>query len=323
MSRPLPATAQAVGFSSFGGPEVLSVIQRPMPGPAPGEVLVRVAASTVNPTDLMMRSGRQAALMTALEPPYIAGMEFSGHVVALGEGVSPDLSDQAVMGVVNPRRPQGGAHAEFVCVPAASVTPLHPDVDLVAAATIPMNGLTARVAVELCELRPGGSILVTGAAGAVGGYVVQLAKAAGLIVVADAKDSDLELVRSLGADVIVPRGEAMAPAVRQAFPQGVDALLDAALLGNSAAALVRDGGRTVSLRRSHPINDPRLQSSYVSVVEHMLDERALNSLSDALQAHTLTPRVAMTYPMRDAASAHRHLEQGGLRGRVVLIFPGD
>ena len=92
-----------IGFMEFGGPQVLQVMDLPQPTPAVGEVVVRVAASTVNPTDLMMRAGQQAALMTALTPPYIAGMEFSGHIHSVGDGVSGLSAGQPVMGVVNPR----------------------------------------------------------------------------------------------------------------------------------------------------------------------------------------------------------------------------
>ncbi len=105
---------QVIGFMEFGGPQVLRLMDLPQPTPATGEVVVRVAASTVNPTDLMMRAGLQAALMTGLVPPYIAGMEFSGHIHNVGDGVSGLTVGQPVMGVVNPRRPAGGAHAQYV-----------------------------------------------------------------------------------------------------------------------------------------------------------------------------------------------------------------
>ena len=118
------------------------------------------------------------------------------------------------MGIVNPRRPGGGALAEYVCVPSASVAVLPKTVDLVEAATIPMNGLTAKMTLEALDLPPGAVLLVTGAAGAVGGYLIQLAKHAGLRVVADARDPDRELLLRLGVGEVVPRGKGMFPAVR-------------------------------------------------------------------------------------------------------------
>lgn len=322
--------SRAVAFTEFGGPDVLRVIERSVAAPAAGEVLVAVAASTVNPTDLLMRAGQQAALMRELAPPYIAGMEFAGHVRSLGPGVDTLAVGQPVMGLVNPRRPQGGSHAELLAVPAASVVALPDGADLTEAATVPMNGMTALMAIEALALRPGDSVanptlsqpsvLVTGGAGAVGAYVIALAKRAGLFVLADAKDGDEALVRGFGADVVLPRGAALDAALRRVRPLGVDGLVDTALIGAQVAHGVRDGGVAVSLRRSHPIGDARLQPRYVSVVERMTDSAALARLRDALRDGVLAPRIAACVPMAQASEAHRRLEQGGLRGRLVLTF---
>jgi len=310
---------RTVVFQAFGGPELLRVIERDIPVAGPGEVVVRVAAATVNPTDLLMRSGKQAALMTGLVPPYIAGMEFAGQVHQIGPGDSRLQPGQPVMGIVNPRRLEGGAHAEFVCVPTASVAPLPEGTDLVAAATVPMNGLTAKMALEALALPPGASLLVTGGAGAVGGYVIQLAKAAGLRIVTDAKDAAQELVRELGADEVVPRGKAMAAAVRSLYPAGVDGLVDTALLGAEASALVRDGGAVAWVRRANAGTDARLRHHVVGVLDQAANTAALDWLAERLRAGALKPRVAVRLPFERADEAHRLVEQGGLRGRVVLV----
>ena len=309
----------AVTFAEFGGPDVLRITEMPEPTPGPGEIVVRVGASPVNPTDIMMRSGVQAPLMVGLNPPYIAGMEFAGHVHSFGDGVSGLTAGRPVMGVVNPRRPAGGAHTQFVCVPAASVAALGQDFDLVVAATVPMNGLTARTALDLLELRPGNTLLVTGAAGVLGGYVIQLAKRDGLIVVADAKESDVKWLQELGADVIVPR-DGMDAAIRERYPLGVDGVVDTALLADRAGALVRDGGAAVSVRKTHPINDPRLRHRHVAVIEQMGNTVALKQLAELLQGSGLAIRIVARLPMSEAAKAHRMTEEGSLRGRVVLTF---
>lgn len=311
---------RAVAFDAFGGPEVLHVADLPQPQAAPGTVVVKVAAATINPTDVMMRAGKQAAMMTGLVPPFVAGMEFAGRVHAIGAGADGFVVGQAVMGLVNPRRPERGAHAEYVVVPAASLAAVPDGVDLVAAATLPMNGVTALMSLDMLGLQPGQSLLVTGAAGAVGGYVSQIGRAMGLRIVADAKPADEALVRELGASEIVPRGEAMADAVRRSFPQGVDGLLDAALLGKAASALVREGGVAVALRRSNPIDDPRLRCAYVAVTEGMSDTAKLVRLGELVRAGQLTPRVARTLPPEAAAEGHRLVDGGGLRGRIVLAF---
>jgi NADPH:quinone reductase-like Zn-dependent oxidoreductase len=280
-------------------------------------VVVRTVAATVNPTDLLFRSGQQAASMASLSPPYVPGMEFAGYVDQVGDAVTRLHVGQSVMGVVDPRRPAGGAQAEFVVVPEASVVPVPEGMDLAEAATLPMNGLTALVALDLLEASPGDVVLVTGAAGAVGGYVVQLAATAGLTVVADAKEADVSLVRALGADHVVPRGGSMASAVRELLPEGVHCLVDAARIGPEANAVVRDGGVVVAVRRSDEA-DERLRYRYVTVPEHVTDTAALERLADLVDAGRLTPRVALRLPMDQAAEAHRLLEKGGLRGRVVL-----
>lgn len=187
-----------VAFERFGGPEVLHLIHREIPTPDTDDVVVKVIASTVSPTDIMMRDGRQASLMSGLNPPYIAGSEFAGVVHSLGDPSDSRLMVGApVMGIVNARRPDGGAHTEYLRVPAASVVPISPDIDLGHAASVPMNGMSAMLALEALALPVESSVFVTGGAGAVGGYVIQLAKLAGLKVVADAKESDIGLLRRI------------------------------------------------------------------------------------------------------------------------------
>jgi len=134
------------------------VSKLPEPKPGPGEVRIRVAAATVNPTDISFRVGRQhtTAQLTQMGvlPPYIPGMELAGVVDAVGEGTKWHPGDR-VMAIVNPRRPGGGAQAELVVVPAASVARVPEGASLEAAATLPMNGLTVRLALDRLALHPG------------------------------------------------------------------------------------------------------------------------------------------------------------------------
>src|SRR5947207_9427505 len=224
---------RAVTFSRLGGPEVLEVSDLPEPRPGPGEVRIRVAAATVNPTDISFRSGRQLTTAQLAEmgvrPPYIPGMELAGVVDAVGAGTSWRTGDR-VMAIVNPRRPGGGAQAELVVVPVASVARVPEGISLEAAATLPMNGLTVRLALDRLALKPGQTLGVTGAAGAVGGYAVELGVADGLRVIAVAAASDEPLLKTLGADTVVPRGTDAAKRIRDIVPGGVDGLIDAAVL---------------------------------------------------------------------------------------------
>src|SRR5437870_5390407 len=215
---------RAVTFSRFGGPEVLEVSQLPAREPGPGEVRIRVAAATVNPTDVSFRVGRQHTIAQLAEmgvlPPFVPGMELAGVVDAVGAGTDCKIGDR-VMAIVNPRRPGGGAQAEVVVVPAASVARVPEGTSLEAAATLPMNGLTVRLALDRLALKPGQTLGVTGAAGAVGGYAVELGVSDGLRVIAVAAPQDEALVKRLGAQTVVPRGDAAVRGLHDAAPGGV------------------------------------------------------------------------------------------------------
>ena len=201
---------RAVGLFTHGGPEVLQVVELPEVHAGPGQVRIRVYAATVNPTDVGTRNGSRAEQQKADPPPYVPGMEAAGIVDEVGSGVPDRLKlGDAVMAIVVPKGSHG-AYREQIVLDARSVVrapagKTHPE-----AATLPMNGLTARLSLDLLKLSPGQVFAVTGAAGAYGGYVIQLAKAEGLTVIADASEKDQKLVESLGADIVVRRGDDVA-----------------------------------------------------------------------------------------------------------------
>lgn len=296
---------------------MLQVAERPRPEPGPGEVLIRVAAATVNPTDLSLRSGTRRP---QLPPPYIPGMELAGTVEALGAGVRAASAGQRVMAIVLPTRPEGGAQAEFVPVPVESLAPVPHGITLLEAATLPMNGLTVRQALDLLALPRDATLAVTGAAGAVGGYAIELGKTAGLRIVADAAPGDEELVRRLGADVVVPRGPDVAVAIRKVVPEGVDALLDAAVQGSGILPAVRDGGQVAAVRLFAGQAERGIRIHQVAVTEYHRNRPALEGLARLAAEGRLTLRVAATFPPEEAGEAHRRLAAGGVRGRLVIVF---
>jgi NADPH:quinone reductase-like Zn-dependent oxidoreductase len=161
---------------------------------------------------------------------------------------------------------------------------------------------------------------VTGAAGAVGGYTIQLAKVAGLRVIADALPKDSELVRGLGADVVVPRGPEVASAIRLATGDGADALVDAAVMGHGVLAGVRDGGQVAAVRPFRGETERSIKVIGVQVRDYLHATDKLADLARLAAAGRLTLRVARTLPAQRAAEAHRLLEAGGVRGRLVLVF---
>jgi len=309
---------RAVGITRFGGPEVLEIVERPVPEPGEGEVRIRVAAATVNPTDLALRSGRHGA-PEGLEPPYVPGMELAGTIDAAPAGTG-FLREDRVMAIVSPRSAGGGAQAEYVVVPADSVTAVPDGIGLIEAATLPMNGLTVRRALDLLGLHPGETLAVTGAAGAVGGYAIQLGKVAGLRVIADAYPKDTELISGLGADVVVPRGDDVAAAIRLATGAGADALVDAAVMGELVLPAVRDAGQIAAVRPFRGEAERSVKITLVLVGDYLHAADKLAGLADLAAAGRLTLRVARTLPAERAAEAHRLLEAGGVRGRLVLTF---
>lgn len=309
---------RAVGIAEFGGPEVLHVIELPTPAPASGEVRIRVRAAGVNPADRNTRTGVWA------DPPdvpvYVPGMEVAGDLEEISPGTQTDLVvGDRVMAFVVPRGTHGG-YAEQIVLPAESVVRAPSGSTYPEAASLPMCGLTARKALDALELRPGQVVAVTGAAGAVGGFAVQLAKADGLRVVADSAASDVGLVKFLGADVVVSRGQRFAQAVRDKIPAGVDGAVDAAGLDAALIDAVADNGRASTLRGFQ--GEMARGVTFVPVMSSIYhrDHAALELLRRQAEAGEITLRVSEVFAMDHADEAHRRLDAGGVRGRLVISF---
>jgi NADPH:quinone reductase-like Zn-dependent oxidoreductase len=306
--------------NEYGGPDALEVVELPEPHAGPGQIRLRVRAAAVNPTDTFVRNGDRAERQRKDPPPYVPGMDAAGEVDEIGEGTDTELHvGDAAMAVVVPDGSHG-AYAEHVVVPAGSVVRVPQGASLAEAATLPMNALTARLALDTLALEPGRTVAVTGAAGAFGGYVVQLAKADRLTVVADASEADEELVHALGADVVVRRGDDVAERIRESQPGGVDGLADGSVQGDVLMDAVRDGGKIVTVRGHTGPQERGITWHPVLVRNVATDHAALDALRRQAEEGALTPRVADTIPAEKAAEAHRRLEAGGVRGRLVLTF---
>ncbi len=310
---------QGVGLFEFGGPEVLQVVDLPETHAAAEEVRIRVHASTVNPTDTYLRKGARADALRGVAPPYVPGMDIAGVIDEIGPGTATRLAvGDAVMAMVVNFASHGG-YRESIVLPADCVVRAPAGVTLIEAATLPMNGLTARRSLDQLALRPGETLAVTGAAGCYGGYVVQLAKADGLRVIADAAPGDEALVRALGADSVVPRGEDIAAQIRKVAPGGVDGLADGSFQSGLAAGAVRDGGAFVSVR-GWSGNERGITFHKTSVRDYNHRADLLDRLRQQVELGRITLRVAATFPAVQAAEAHRRLEARGTRGRLLLTW---
>jgi NADPH:quinone reductase-like Zn-dependent oxidoreductase len=304
----------------FGGADALRVIDVPERHAGPGEVRVRVHAATVNPTDTFVTNGTRAKAQQKDPPPYVPGMDVAGVLDEIGEGVTTDLKvGDHVMAIVLPKASHGG-YSESLVLPVQSVARVPAGASDVEASTLPMNGLTARLALDLLALQPGQTLAVTGAAGCFGGYMVQLAKADGLRVIADASSADEQLVRDLGADIVVPRGKDFADHVRKEFPDGVDAVADGAVMNTLVLPAVKDGGAVAAVRVFEGDSERDITIHAVWVREYLEEQEKLDRLREQVEDGQVTLRVARTFAPEDAAEAHRVLAAGGTRGRLVITF---
>ena len=311
---------RAVGLFEHGGPEVLQVVELPSVDAGPGQVRIRNYAAAVNPTDVVGRNGMRAEIQKKDPPPYVPGMDAAGVVDQIGEGVETGIEiGDRVMAMVVPRASHG-AYREQIVLDQRAVVKAPAGASHAEACTLPMNGLTARLSLDLLDLSPGQVIAVTGGPGAYGGYVIQLAKADGLTVIADAGESDRSLLESLGADVIIDRGDGFAEKIREHFPDGADGLADGALLNELAIGAVRNGGGFTAIRgyKGEEQRDIKFTATWVTRYDGEYEK--LDRLREQAESGEVTLRVAETVSPENAATAHERLEAGGTRGRMVIEF---
>lgn len=287
-----------------GGPDSIEIIDVPAVEPGPGQVRVEIAGAAVNPVDLATADGLFHRLGLVDQPDHTGlGWDFAGTVTAAGPGVDLGVGSR-VAGLVAGFDRDFGTFAEQLVVPAGDVALAPEGLDLVTAATVPLNGLAAAQLVDLLDDGGGRSLLVTGAAGAVGGYVIPLAQDRGWRVTGLARAEDEAFVRGLGAEFTTER------------VPGWDAVADGAVLQEQGVALVRDGGLFVGVQ---PSAVPReVRGVTVRVVVAHPDGARLAQLLEAAASGHLPARVHAVVPLDQVADTHRAVAKGGVRGRYVL-----
>ena len=289
-----------------GEPNVLQIASIPAPGLEPNQVRVKVEAAAVNPVDLKTRSGFLADIK--LNFPAVLGWDVAGIVEEIGNNAAPwQRGDRVIAMVAQPVRGLG-TYAEYVNISADLLAPAPTSLPLAHAAAIPLGGATAWQALDAVGLTDG-TILITGGVGAVGGLAIQLAKLRGLDVIALVSDRDEAAARALGADHVVHRGQPMPASI-------TDGVLDTAG-ATEAITSVHDNGSFVSIE-DVPLPSPERgitpRKSYVNENGGQLRE-----LSELVDHGELQIRIADTYPLADAATAHKRLEAGGVRGKLLLM----
>ncbi|WP_063043697.1 NADP-dependent oxidoreductase [Nocardia pseudovaccinii] len=311
-------TMRAISQDLIGGPEVLTEVELPVPTPGPGEILVRVRAAGLNPTDWRHRG---ASGLFLGEPPFVLGWDVSGEVVATGIGVTLFEPGDAVFGMLP--YPYGhGAFAEYVVGPARAFAPKPVNLDHIQAAAIPLAALTAwQALVDTAKLQAGQRILIHAAAGGVGHFAVQIAKARGAQVIGTASAANHEFLREIGADETIDyRTTDFAEAVGD-----VDVVLDSIDNENSLRSLrtLRPGGLLVSLRGGTDELATAAQDLGVRAVRMLVqdDHAGMIALAELAESGALRPAVAGVFPFEAAAKAHALGETGRTVGKLVLTVP--
>lgn len=306
----------AVSQDELGGPEVLKLVEVERPAPGPTEVLVRVHAAGVNPTDWKHRaSGGFLG-----KPPFVLGWDVSGVVEATGIGAALHKPGDEVYGML--RYPfSHGSFAEYVVAPARTFAAKPRGITHVQAAALPLAALTAwQALVDTAGLRSGQRVLIHAAAGGVGHLAVQIAKARGAYVIGTASAGKHDLLRELGADELIDyRTTDFAEAVRD-----VDVVLDTmgGDHGERSLATMRPGGVIVSIVLS--VLDAGLVDKAAALgmrAEDILvepDQAALKAITALVEAGKLHAELDTVLPLSEVAKAHERGETGRTTGKIVL-----
>lgn len=283
-----------------------AILDLPVLEPGPGEVRVRVEAAPVHPVDVVVARGH-----VPLPPAdrYVLGWALAGVVDAVGPDVTGLAPGDPVLALSDWFDTFVGAQASSVVLPRGSVASRPASLSAVDASMLALNALTAAQALDLLGLLAGATLAVTGAAGGVGGFAVELARHRGLAVLAVAREADRAFVERTGARLVL-RGTDLGTL-------GADGVLDTAELGAPALVAARDGGVLVAV--TAPATPAPERGIRVKTVHVVSGSAGLADVAALAVEGVLTPRVADTYPFEKAGDAYAAVEAGGLRGVVVLV----
>ena len=305
---------KAVFFERFGGPEVLQYGDLPDPTPAPGEVVVDVAAASINAADWKFRSG-QYARHSGANFPLIPGRDFSGLVSALGNGVNDFKVGDAVFGVLDMGRE--GTYAEKIVIKAAIIAKKPQALSHVDAAAVALTGLTAVNSIaDTLQLQRGETILIQGGAGGVAGFAIQFAKHLGARVIATTSAANRDYVLGLDADKVIDyNAQDFASVV-----SGCDAVFDTVGgdVGQKSFAVLKAGGRAAFIASGVEAPKPT-RSDVVSLRPPVGRSRAaMERVARLVETEAVRPPAIKLYSLSQAVEAHRLSESRHFRGKLVF-----
>jgi NADPH:quinone reductase-like Zn-dependent oxidoreductase len=306
---------KAVRFDDYGDVDVLKVEDVPVPGPGPGQVLVRVRAAGINPGEAKIREGLLAARWPSTFPSG-EGSDLAGVVDRLGSGVTTAAPGDEVIGWVDTRSSQ----AEYAVVEAGNLTPKPAAVSWEAAGALPVAGFTAWAAVRSVSLKPGDTLVVTGAAGGVGSLAVQLAKLAGATVIGLASPANHDWLKRHGV-IPVGYGDGVADRIREAVPAGqrADAFIDT--YGGDYVEFALNELKVAPARVDTIVRFDAVQQYGVKSEGNAVGASAetLRELAGLVAAGELEVPIAATYPLDQVRDAYTRLGTGHILGKIVLI----
>jgi NADPH:quinone reductase-like Zn-dependent oxidoreductase len=299
---------KAIRIHEFGGPEVLKMEEVPRPQPGPGEVLIKVYASGVNPVDWKIRQGlRKGKFPTNF--PLTLGWDVSGVVEETGSGVQNFQRGDEVYSRPDPTK--NGTYAEYVTVKAGEVGFKPKSLDFIQAAGVPLAGLTAWQALfDQGNLQSGETVLIHAASGGVGLFAVQFAKWKGATVIGTTSTENMDFVKELGADEVIDYTKERFEDVAR----DVDLVLDT-IGGDTqqrSLKVLKTGGRLVTTVKPES-GDTRIKGfTAISDTDH------LNAIARLIDEGKVKPVIARVFPLDQAAEAQRYSETGHVRGKIVL-----
>lgn len=308
---------RAIAIKQFGTADELQLLNLPIPTPGSGEILIRIAASGVNPVDVLIREGFAADAHPQF--PIIMGVDLAGIIESVGLGVTEFKPGDTVYAH---KKGGNGTYAEYAVLPSSWVAHQPTSLNQLQASAVPCAALTAYQAItEVLQVSAGQTILITGGAGGVGNFAVQIAANLGAHVIATASSRNHQFLQELGASEVIDYNTTdFVEAVLSQHPDGVDAVLTT--VGgdtkNHSIKAIRDQGRLVWISSEDPAGPPPERNIQRTMFYACADTKSLDAITALIDAGKLKPFIEDVLPLECAKEAQQRIASGRVRGKLVL-----